>query len=302
MRRRKSCGRSPGGYPASPPRRQHLAGYDAKAGIYSGTDAYFTELNRGRPPVELLDGVCYSINPQVHAFDNASLAETLEAQGWTVESARAFTGDARLAISPVTLKPRCNPDATGPAPEVPPGALPPQVDERQMSLFGAGWTLGSLKYLAESGAGSVTYYETTGWRGVMEAAGGSPVPDRFRSLSGAVFPLYHVLADAGQFAGAEVLRSRSSETLLVDGLALRKHGTTRVLLANLSARDREVRVEGLPAQVRVRFLDETNAEVAMQRPEGFRRVQGETWQPAGGELWMTLRPYAIARIDGEVEA
>ena len=63
---------------------------DAKIG--AGTNAYFTDLNRGRPPVDVLDLVCYSINPQVHAFDNSSLVETLGAQAVTVESAPAIRG------------------------------------------------------------------------------------------------------------------------------------------------------------------------------------------------------------------
>ena len=79
-------------------------------------------------------------------------------------------------VSPITLKPRFNAYATGPAPQRPPEALPPEVDARQLSLFGAGWTLGSLRAVVSSGALSVTYYETTGWRGVMEQAGGSPLP------------------------------------------------------------------------------------------------------------------------------
>ena len=60
--------------------------------------------------------------------------------------------------------------------------LPSQVDERQMSLFGAGWTLGSLKYLCESCPQSLTYYETTGWRGVMETKHSSPVSKLFNLL------------------------------------------------------------------------------------------------------------------------
>ncbi len=72
-----------------------------------------------------------------------------------------------------------------------PGELPPQVDVRQMSLFGACWTAGSFKYLAEAGTQSITFYETTGWRGVMETEAGSPLPELFRSLPGTVFPMYH---------------------------------------------------------------------------------------------------------------
>jgi hypothetical protein len=166
-----------------------------------------------------------------------------------------------------------------------------------MSLFGAGWTAGSLKYLAESEAQSLTYYETTGWRGVMETEAGSPVPDKFQSLPGAVFPLYHVLADVGEFAGGEVVPTRSSQPLRVDGLALRKDGRLRVLIANLSAQPQQVTVHNLGQQVRLRTLDETNAQAAMQNPEEFRAQAGEWVRTSAGSLLLTLRPYAVARIE-----
>lgn len=175
--------------------REHLRGLGAPIG--AGSNAYFTEINRERPPLEVLDLVGYSLNPQVHAFDDASLVETLAAQALTVDSARQFCGELPLCVTPVTLRPRFNPNATGPEPAPGPGELPAPVDVRQMSLFGAGWTALSLKYLGLSGLASATYYETSGWRGVMERAGGSAVPEVFQSLAGAVFPLYHVLAAVG---------------------------------------------------------------------------------------------------------
>lgn len=268
---------------------------DAKIG--AGSNAYFTDLNRSRPSVEALDLVCYSINPQVHAFDNSSLTETLEAQAVTVESTREFMDGLPIAVTPVTLLARFNPNATGPEPEPEPDELPAQVDIRQMSLFGAGWTLGSIKYLFESGASSVTYYETSGWRGVMETATGSPLPDKFRSLPGTVFPLYHILADVGEFAGGEVLVSKSSDSLKVEGVALRKNEKTRILLANLIPDPQQVNVENLADTVRVRHLNETNAHDAMASPETFRAETGALLQPNNGTLELNLFPYAIAQID-----
>ncbi|MCL5998584.1 MAG: hypothetical protein M1546_21385 [Chloroflexi bacterium] len=277
--------------------RSLLGSYDSSARFGSGTNAYFTELNRTRPPAHLLDLVSYSVNPQVHAFDNASLVETLPAQGVTVQTAREFARDCPVAVSPVTLKPRFNPDASGPEPPLTPGELPAQVDVRQMSLFGAGWTLGSLKYLAESGCYSVTYHETTGWRGVMETAQGSLLPDRFQSTPGAVFPMYHVFADVGEFAGGHVIKSTSTKPLEVDGIALEKDGRRRVLVANLTAQTKRVTVYGLSEQVLVRMLDETNAEAAMQAPETFRSGQGETMAAPGGALTLSLHPFTLACID-----
>lgn len=277
--------------------RKSLRRYAADAMIGAGTNAFFTELNRGQPTVSALDLVCYSINPQAHAFDNASLVETLEAQASTVESARQFVGGLPIAVTPVTLKARFNSDATGPEPELPPGELPAPVDVRQMSLFGAGWTVGSLKYLSESGVISVTYYETTGWRGVMETEDGSLLPDNFSSGPGWVFPAYHVFADVGEFAGSRVVPTTSSDTLRLDGIALHKNGATRILLANFTPEAQRVTVRNLASTVKLRELSEANAQKAMVSPETFLTDPGERLPTADGDLELNLLPYAIARID-----
>jgi hypothetical protein len=175
--------------------------------------------------------------------------------------------------------------------------MPPQVDVRQMSLFGAGWTLGSLKYLAGSDVQSLTYYETTGWRGVMETEAGSPLPDRFPSLPGSVFPMYHVFAAVSEFAGGRVVPSRSSNNLKVEGMALRKAEHTRLLLANLSPETQQVVIEGLAEQVTVAVLDETNVVEAMTAPETFRQQPGQAAPAPGGLLALNLAPYAFARVD-----
>lgn len=275
--------------------RERLKQYDPDARVYSGTNAYFTELNRERPPAQVSDGVVYSLNPQVHAFDNRSLIETLEAHVSTIESARQFTGNLPLAISPVTFLPRFNPNATGKLSEAT-DSLPAQVDVRQMSLFGAGWTLGSLKYIAESGVESVTYYETTGWRGVMETAAGLPLPDQFRSLPGSVFPLYHVLADVGEFRDGQVVPTRSADPLRVESLLLTKGDRRRMLVANLTEKPMLATISGLGSEVQVRRLNADNARAAVLEPEQFRR-QPPTRSSAQPQAEIQLAPYEIVRLD-----
>ena len=267
---------------------------DAKLG--GGSNAYFTEINAVRPEVETFDFVSYSLNPQVHAFDNSSVVETLEAQAVTVESARQLADGKAVVVSPVTLLPRFNPNATGPEPEPAPGELPPQVDERQMSLFGGAWTVGSLKYLCRSALESVTYYETTGWRGVMERAKGSLLPDKFFSQASMVFPLYHALADVGEFADGEILGIEASHPLTVDGLALRQADRMRVLVTNLTGEPQQVMVKGLAARSLIRYLDESTFEQATQFPEVYRGRTGDMVQTTDGELRLTLSPYATVRI------
>lgn len=278
--------------------RKALAFRAPGAPFAGGSNAYFTELNRGRPPV-FADAVVYSVNPQIHAFDNDSLMETLATQAATVESARRLSGGKAVIVSPVTLKPRFNAVATGPVAPPAPGELPDQVDVRQMSLFGAAWTLGSIACLARVDVASMTYYETTGWRGVMETEEGSPVPQKFPSLPGCVYPLYHVLADIGETKGGRGIPSGSRHPLRVEGVTIEANGQGRTLLANLTAMPSTVVIHGARRRGRVRFLDESNVERACREPAAYREDRREVRSARTGQLSLDLLPYATACIDWE---
>ena len=267
----------------------------------SGTNAYFTELNRGTPPGSVADCIVYSINPQIHAFDNFSLMETLSAQAATVESAMRISGGRPIVVSPVTLKPRFNAVATGPIPPVPPGQLPPQVDPRQMSLFAAAWTIGSVSSLSRAGAASLTYFETTGWRGVMETEAGPPVPQRFPALPGCVYPLYHVLADIREMSGSEILGGTPRPSRTLAGMTLQVRGRRRTLIANLGPENAPAVVRGVRGvgRARVRYLDESTVERACRMPDQYRGDPGTMAAARRGDLELKLLPYAVARIDWE---
>jgi hypothetical protein len=278
--------------------RDRLRSFDPVIPLFAGTLANFTELNRNRPNSSIIDGVCYSVQPQEHAFDNASLIECCATLRDTIQSARQFVGNLPIAVTPITLKKRFNPYATALTSPTPEGELPNTVDPRQMSLFGAGWTLGALKYLSESGTASVTLYETIGWRGVMERKEGSILPNRFPSKPEMVFPLFHVLADINEFAGAEVLTSNSSQPLKFDGMTLRKGGSQRILLANMTKEPQSVTIEGLPPQASIRTLDEKNCDRAtFGDPLGFREDTSAFSEAPNGRLTLNLNPYAYLRID-----
>jgi hypothetical protein len=169
------------------------------------------------------------------------------------------------------------------------------VDVRQSSLFGSAWTAGSLKYMSEAGASAVTYYESTGWRGVVERASGPELPKKFRSRAGEVFPLYHALADVMGWRGAEVLLCESSNVLAAIGLAVREGGATRLLVANVTPVEQDVVVSPLDGEVSLRRLNESTAAEAGADPKAFRgRSESAT---AAGELALTLQPYEVVRID-----
>jgi D-apionolactonase len=279
--------------------RQILGPIDERIPLVAGTLANFLELNRADLPWDQLDGLCFTAHPQEHAFDNSSLIENLEGLASAIESARALGAGLPVEVGPITLRKRVNPYATGPAAEPERGVLPARVDPRQMSLFGAAWTLGAIKHLAEQRAARATFYETTGWRGVMEAACGPPLPEQFRSFPGQVFPMFHVFADVNEFRGGEVLLSRSTHPLTVDGIVLRRGPARRLLLANFTPKDLEIRIDGLGRQTRIRRLDATNATQDAEAARRFRADPGPNHATVGRGYPLAIGPYALARLDTE---
>lgn len=277
--------------------RSALQKYAPAVLFAAGTRDFFTEVNRVRLQPGAASSVCYSNNPQVHAFDNMTMVENLMGQVYNVETARHFT-PRPVVVSPITLRIRNN---AGAADEKSGGLkeLPSDVDPRQLSLFGAGWTLGSIARLAATSfVHSLTYFETTGWRGLMETEAGSPLPAAFPSEPGVVFPMYHVFADIAEFGARQVYPTHSSHPLLAEGLTLfDAAGRRRVLVANLTRDPQELKIKTGTCTARVRYLDETNAEEAMRRPEEFRKRAGEVQPSVSGKIELKLLPFALARVD-----
>jgi hypothetical protein len=263
--------------------------------IGGGTEIYFTEINRTRPEAEGWDSVCFSITPQIHAFTDLDLVENLDAQAENVRSAKALAPGKRIVVTPITIRRRVNFHATAPEAEPMPGQLPDSVDVRQPSLLGAAWTAGSLKYMCEAGADAVTYYETTGWRGVLERDEGSRLPDAFHSSPGAVFPLFHPLADVAGWRGGEVLEVDSEDPLVAIGLAVRAEGGIRLLVANLTWDTQDVVVGPLAGKLRLHRLSASNSDEAGADPASYRTRGDDVI--ADGELELRLEPYEVVRID-----
>jgi D-apionolactonase len=173
--------------------------------LVGGTASHLVLLNDGTP-LELgsLDGVAYAIDPQVHASDESSIMETLEAQGDTVRSAGSLAGGRPVSVGPIALRNR---------------ELRP--DPRQASSFCAAWTLGTINALASAGADSISIFETAG--------PGSTGDERGR------FPVHAALAALGRRTGETVIGVELADPLTLSALATRDGGHTRILLAN--ARD-----------------------------------------------------------------
>ena len=282
-----------------PARIAELKELEAIAPVALGASGNFAELNRNRPSMPPTAGVWFSLNPQVHATDDTTLIENLAAQPFVLASIRSWSGQAPITVSPVSLKPRVPGGVNG---AIFPGGkdtLPEDVDQRQNSLLGAGWTLGTLKHMSEGGVASVTCYETAGWRGIMEAESGSLSTLRFLSIQGAVFPMYHVFADVAAYKYGEVIRSESSDPLRIECLALIRPMGLRVMVANLSASEVKVNLNlaGIAGRAEVLTIDESSVERYMIDPESRRHAIPQYFDAHEGSLRFNLKPYAIATID-----
>jgi D-apionolactonase len=215
----------------------------AKTG--QGVNAHFAELNRNRPKSAKSEFISFGICPQVHATDNATLIENLEAQGYAVKTARELFPAKPVFVSPVTLRQRFNVVATSEEHDKQQYEIPPQADVRQPLVFTAQWLLGSLKFLAQEGTSLVTYFETVGWRGLIQGDFEPPVRGKFPAKKGDIFPVFQLLLELKEYD--EVLHSHSSSPLTVDGIVLMKSssGEIKVVLANYSPDAHRITLSGM---------------------------------------------------------
>ena len=258
--------------------RQALARPGLRIG--SGTDAYFTQLNREPLPGRLLDFVCYSNNPQVHAFDNLSIMQTTLGQAANARSAAALYPSLPIHVSPLTLKIRWNPDATGPRPGRE-AREARQVDHRQMSLFAAAFMLRSLITLASSGAQSVSLFELAGPRGLF-ADLDQPLPEGFPASPGMRYPAYHALRQA-----LAILRGGGARAFLSPACCALANGR-QVLIANTTGKPQTLSLTNWPAFKATSLNQHTAARFAAADMEDAPAGDGHA-----SKKTLALEPYAL---------
>ena len=136
--------------------------------IGGGMFSYFTELNRKRPPAGLFDFVGHSICPLVHAGDDLSLTEGLEALPHILASTRAFVGDTPYWLYPTSIAMRANPYGAAPAENPHHGRVAmARVDPREGALIGAAWYAGCLAHASRAGLAAVTLAAVAGPSGIL---------------------------------------------------------------------------------------------------------------------------------------
>lgn len=241
--------------------RRRLARVCRDAAFIGGTDIWFVDLNRARPSPNTMDGVAWSITPQVHAHDELTMIEGLDAQTAQARTARSFCGDADLFPGPITLRPRYNPnaaDAAAQALDYPPFS----VDHRQGSHFAASWTAGSIRALALGAVRAATYFETAGPRGIIDGSKS--------------FPCAEVIRWARLRASWKVFETTSSRPLEAAALLVRRptdHGLEGLLI-NHTPNVREIRIGPLQAHRMCNLSPDVGASSTPVR-DGFATIKIE---------------------------
>lgn len=269
--------------------KTHFPGASVGGGMFS----FFTELNRKRPPVGVLNYVTHTTSPIVHAADDVSVMETLEAHPYQIKTTRSFMGKAGYHLGPSTIPARNNPygasSVDNPNNE---RVCLSKIDPRQRGIFGAAWSLGYVSAWAKGGVEVVTLGATTGPAGMVYRKTDHAQP-YFDGVKGtAVYPVYHLIADLAKANGAKLIATEIGDESKVAALAYRGASGPVLWLANLTAQPQTVRVQGFDGAANVAVLDE-GSFVKATTDLAFLEKSGKKSKKVGA---IALRPYAVTRI------
>jgi len=261
-----------------------------KAAIGGGMFSYFTELNRKRPPLEDLDLVGFTTSAIVHAGDDRTVFESLEALPYIGLSAREIAGDKPVMVGPSAIGMRMNP--YGDAPMENPKNIRQAMnrnDPRQRGLIGAAFTLGYYAVMAEKGVSAIAFGDTTGAHGVVSVKQDWPQP--YFEGGGGLFPVYHVERALARLGGRKLLAAAPSDPGRILAVAARNdEGGFELLVANLTS---EIQSVALPGQISaMKILD---AEQFMEAA-GAPSFLDDLVPASGTNLDIDLDAYAVARV------
>lgn len=223
--------------------------------IGCGTNANFAQINRKITNNPNAECIVYSIHPQEHASDNATIVENLQGQAYSVWSARQFAFTREIRVSPVNLQRRFNANIENFETPLSANIFPPQVDTRIMSLFGVCWTAGSLKYLCDSGVNGITFFETVGERGIIQGDFDSRWPEDFKTVKGMIFPVYHLFKWLLKDKSFRFISCRSSSPLEIDCMALSDGTTIKLIIVNFTSEKLRTVIHGLSKKIKLKILD-----------------------------------------------
>lgn len=247
----------------------------------------FTEFNRCRPNPRDCDFITHSTTAIVHAADDTSVFETLEAQPNVYASAQGIAPDVAYRLGLVSIAFRSNP--YGPAPLANPEQIRlemAQADPRQRGLFAASWMVGAMSATHGFNIESLSLATPVGPLGVVYRSETWPQPLFDDEPDRIVYPAYHVLKTLAQMSG----QPRAAVTLAdgLFGVAAQTDTGLKVVVSNGSPVSQ---ILNLPAPCPVLVLNEDTFDEATRDADWLksgRRTHKDT---------VDLGPYAVAFIE-----
>lgn len=204
--------------------------------IGGGMLTNFTEFNRCPPNPADCDFVTHGNSAIVHAGDDLSVCETLEALPQIFESAENHSKGKAYRLGLMSLGMRTNPYGAELAHN------PTQIrhtmaheDPRQRGLFAAAWAIGALAATKGHQVASLCLAAPTGPFGIAYSKQDYPQPYFDDTKDAAVYPIFHVIKAAAEMAKRPLLQIQG----LPDGVHGYGAGSS-LMIANVSAETKAV--------------------------------------------------------------
>ncbi len=228
-------------WPECPPLEEvyaaaHAAFPDVRIG--GGMLSYFTELNRKRVPAGTLDFITHCSNPIVHAADDLSVMQTLEALPFITRSVRAIYGDKPYRIGPSTIPMRQNPYGSRTMDNPHGGRIAmANTDPRHNARFGEAFALGYATRVLDAGLECLTLSALTGSFGLIA---GENEP----SAAGTKRPLFNTVATLSRLAGQPWHECLSSDpSAVLSFITVQSDGSRSLHLVNITPIPQRVELE-----------------------------------------------------------
>ena len=262
-----------------------------------GMFSFFTELNRKRPPSQLLDFITNTTSPIVHAADDRSVMETLEALPWQIKTARHFSNGTPHRVGPSGIGARDNPHGATYSENPDNGRIClAKMDPRQRGLFSAAWTLAYVSELVRGGVDRISMAAPTGPLGVIYRSTDydQPYYDDLPSAkqAHAVYPVFHVLSSLNCASGSKLRSVKVASPDKATAFGWETAEGRWLLVANLTAGKQTIKLKGVGSKASIGVLDASSFAEATSAPVSFRKRS--SWLGSGGEL--VLDAYAVACI------
>jgi D-apionolactonase len=259
------------------------------AHIGGGMFSFFTELNRKKPPLDLLDFVTFTTVAIFHAGDDRSAMEGLESLPYLAKTVLSFIKDKPYHVGPSAIGLRMNPYGEAPMPN--PHNIRQAMngmDPRQRGLFAAAWSVGFVARFAKGGASALTLGGGTGEFGIVYAKTAYPQP--WFDDKGGIYPVYHVVKGLTHLRGQPLVDLAISTPDEIQAIATKQDSGIELWIGNLT--DQAKTVELTPKLAgKVSILSSTEFERATNDLNAMDSLEREF----AGES-VVLPPYAVARL------